>query len=87
MTADQKSYSFRDEKTLDQILERALQEHRGEFKDKSDLLRKSLHFLLRTLGYQWDLDRAEKAVNALIPKSEGEGAIKEILAVDEGRRR
>lgn len=77
---NQKVFSFKDDNTLDQILEQVLLKHSKEFKDKSDLLRKSCHFLLRTLGYEWP-EKAEKPVDAQSPKAEGESAISEVFTV------
>jgi hypothetical protein len=64
-------FSFKDDRALDQILDRVLLEHGTDFRDRSDLLRKSCHFLLETLGYKLSSEQANNAVYAQTPKSEG----------------
>jgi Arc/MetJ-type ribon-helix-helix transcriptional regulator len=84
MTSGQKSYAFKDDERLDQLLEKALLEHEREFKNKSDLLRKGCHFLLKTLGYRWDFNAEEDAVNADSHTSTDDEPTEEELAVNRG---
>ena len=70
MTVNDRVYSFKDARELDPLLHRVVREHPTDYADKSDLLRKAVHFLLKTNGYEWPM--TGKPVDAQAPKGEGE---------------
>jgi len=83
--ADRKVYPFKDSAALDQLLSRVLLEHPKEFADRSDLLRKAVHFCLKSMGYSWP-EQAGKPEDTGVQQIEEEISLDNVFAVDAGER-